>query len=212
MKISSPASLLNQKYDFIIVGTGPAGIALLDSFKNSKKRILILEAGFKEYKELSQEIYSGQTSGYLHGNLKEYRKRQLGGSSNCWYGACLPFDDIDFQLDKEGKDYWPISLEDLKPYYKKAGKFYGIGDFYNVEGPPRIFKNDFKKIKQSYWLVNGEETVLTSKLLDIVSSSKNIDLCMKSNLVDVSFVKGSNSIENFVIEDYEGVKKKLSAD
>ena len=100
-----PQILKNKKYDLIIVGSGPAGLAILDSLKDSSKSILVLEAGFKSFEEISQEIYNGETSGFPHGDIYLWRKRQLGGSSNCWGGGIIPFDEIDFLIEPRFKKY-----------------------------------------------------------------------------------------------------------
>ena len=126
MLIANPAYLKNNIYDLVVVGSGPAGSAIIDSFKSSEKAVLVLEGGFKNFKDESQAVYSGYTTGFPHGDLQVWRKRQLGGSSNCWGGACVPYDDIDFLIKNSERNYWPISLKELVPYYKEAGKFYGI--------------------------------------------------------------------------------------
>ena len=101
-----------------------------------------MEAGFKSFEEISQEIYNGETSGFPHGDIYLWRKRQLGGSSNCWGGGIIPFDEIDFLIESNGRKLWPITLEELKPFYKEAGNFYGVGDYYSIKNFPRIFKKE----------------------------------------------------------------------
>jgi len=202
----------NKKYDVIIVGSGPAGLAILDSLKDSSKRILVLEAGFKSFEEISQEIYSGETSGYPHGDIYLWRKRQLGGSSNCWGGGFIPFDEIDFLIESNGKKLWPITLEELKPFYKEAGIFYGVGDYYSIKNFPKIFKKEIPNIRQSYVLVNEKEKRFRFRIENIMNSSKNIDFCLQANVTDISFLKDNNRIEYLVVEDYSGLKKNLYAD
>ena len=98
MLIANPAYLKKDKYDLVVIGSGPAGTAIVDSFKKTNKSVLILEAGFKNFKDESQKIYDGTKTGFPHGDLQIWRKRQLGGSSNCWGGACVPYDEIDFLI------------------------------------------------------------------------------------------------------------------
>ena len=47
--------------------------------------------------------------------------RQLGGTSNLWGGICLRFDPIDF-IPRPGlvDARWPITYEELLPYYDRA--------------------------------------------------------------------------------------------
>ena len=212
MLITEPRRIQDKKYDLVIVGSGPAGTAILDSFKNSDKSILILEAGFSKFKEISQTIYTGTTTGFGHGDLELWRKRQLGGSSNCWGGACVPYDEIDFLLKNDETKYWPIGLNDLIPFYLEAGEFYGIGNYFDIKNYPKLFKNKITNIKQSYWLVNEQEKKFQSKIERIVKSSRNLDLCAKSNVVDIDFISNSSKINSLIIEDYEGFRKKVIAE
>ena len=57
-----------------------------------------------------------------------FRSRMLGGRTNHWGRISLRFGPHDFQrktLDGLGDD-WPISYDDLKPYYDKIDKFIGV--------------------------------------------------------------------------------------
>jgi choline dehydrogenase-like flavoprotein len=57
-----------------------------------------------------------------------FRSRMLGGRTNHWGRISLRFGPDDFRrksLDGLGDD-WPISYDDLKPYYDKLDKFVGI--------------------------------------------------------------------------------------
>ena len=57
-----------------------------------------------------------------------FRSRMLGGRTNHWGRISLRFGPHDFQrktLDSLGDD-WPITYEDLKPYYDKIDRFIGV--------------------------------------------------------------------------------------
>jgi choline dehydrogenase-like flavoprotein len=57
-----------------------------------------------------------------------FRSRMLGGRTNHWGRISLRFGPHDFQrktLDGLGDD-WPITYEDLKPYYDKIDQFIGV--------------------------------------------------------------------------------------
>lgn len=65
-----------------------------------------------------------------------YRARMLGGRTNHWGRISLRFGPDDFRRgDIDGlSDNWPITYEDLKPYYDELDRFVGI--FGTVEGLP----------------------------------------------------------------------------
>ncbi|MDH5603557.1 MAG: GMC family oxidoreductase [Cyclobacteriaceae bacterium] len=65
-----------------------------------------------------------------------FRSRMLGGRTNHWGRISLRFGPLDFQrksVDGLG-DNWPITYDDLKPYYDKIDKMIGL--FGSVEGMP----------------------------------------------------------------------------
>jgi choline dehydrogenase-like flavoprotein len=65
-----------------------------------------------------------------------FRTRMLGGRTNHWGRISLRFGPNDFRrksLDGLGDD-WPISYDDLKPYYDQVDRFVGL--FGSVEGLP----------------------------------------------------------------------------
>jgi len=61
-------------------------------------------------------------------NFKWFRARMLGGRTNHWGRISLRFGPYDFKrrsMDGLGDD-WPISYEDVAPYYDKVDKLVGI--------------------------------------------------------------------------------------
>ncbi len=57
-----------------------------------------------------------------------FRSRMLGGRTNHWGRISLRFGPLDFKRkDQDGlSDNWPISYEDVKPYYDKVDKLIGV--------------------------------------------------------------------------------------
>ena len=57
----------------------------------------------------------------IHDDMSIAVSRQLGGTSNLWGGICLRFDPIDF-IPRPGlvDARWPITYEELLPYYDRA--------------------------------------------------------------------------------------------
>ncbi len=71
-----------------------------------------------------------------------FRSRMLGGRTNHWGRISLRFGPLDFKrksLDGLGDD-WPISYEDVKPYYDKVDKLIGVfGSKENLPNEPDGF-------------------------------------------------------------------------
>lgn len=122
--------------DVCIVGAGAAGITLARELRNSGLEVLLLEAGGLDREPRTQALYAGTMSGISTWSLDVMRARQLGGSTNLWGGWCRPLAREDFAarsyIDTEG---WPMSYDDLVPYYRRAHETVEIGGFdYDVVG------------------------------------------------------------------------------
>ena len=109
--------------DIGIVGAGPAGIALALELANTPFTICLLESGGFEYDDETQSLNKGEIRGRAYHEMATTRLRYFGGTTNHWEGLCRPLDAIDFEerafIPFSG---WPISRQDLEPYYPKAMK------------------------------------------------------------------------------------------
>ncbi len=127
-------------YDVIIIGTGAGGGTLAYALALTGKRILLLERGDYvprekenwdaravnvEGKYQTKEVWRDQKGGELH----PHTNYNVGGNTK-FYGAAL------FRLRKEDfgeirhhggvSPAWPISYEDLEPYYTRAEYLYHV--------------------------------------------------------------------------------------
>ncbi len=117
--------------DVCIVGSGAAGIPLAMRLSGNGLTVVILEAGQLKSDAATQKLYEGEVADeQLHSPPDKYRHRRFGGSTAIWGGRCMPFDPIDF----EERDYvplsgWPITYDDLAPYYSQANMLLEAGEF-----------------------------------------------------------------------------------
>lgn len=134
----------SDKYDLIVVGTGFASTFFLKKYlekSGPEKRVLVLERGrLYPHKDRIQTVRGNkplyanelETTESTYINAKSSKPWifdvNFGGSSNCWW-ACTPrFMPSDFQIKTLygiGQD-WPISYNDLEPYYCEAEDIMGI--------------------------------------------------------------------------------------
>ncbi|GAB4012803.1 GMC family oxidoreductase [Spirosoma migulaei] len=117
--------------DICIVGSGPAAISMALSLDASPLRVLMLTGGGWIETIANQDLYRGNVSpAGSHEPLEENRRRQFGGTSSAWGGRCIPFEPIDFKTRSWVPDSgWPISYNDLLPYYQKAADLCQIGRY-----------------------------------------------------------------------------------
>src|SRR5881398_1526622 len=125
----------DRHYDVIIIGTGAGGGTLAYQLAPSGKKILLLERGDYvrrekdnwssravnvEAKYHTKEVWRDKDGRPLHPHTNYY----VGGNTK-FYGAAL------FRLRKEDfgeirhhgglSPAWPISYDELEPYYARAG-------------------------------------------------------------------------------------------
>jgi choline dehydrogenase-like flavoprotein len=127
-----------EHYDVIIIGTGAGGGTLAHRLAPSGKRILLIERGsylprepenwdsreiFRKDRYLSDELWYDKDDEAF----KAHQQYFVGGNTK-FYGAILfRLRERDF---REVRHYggaspaWPISYQDLEPYYAEAEKLY----------------------------------------------------------------------------------------
>ena len=114
--------------DLCIVGAGAAGITIAREFIDDGASVLLLEGGGLAARPESQALYQGEVSGSDYHGLDRCRLRFFGGTTNHWGGTCRPLDAIDFEpRDWVAGSGWPISREQLLPYYERAQRVCQLG-------------------------------------------------------------------------------------
>jgi choline dehydrogenase-like flavoprotein len=117
----------DRSTDICIVGAGAAGIALAMEFAGTSRRVLMVESGGDRFDAEADALSAGDSIGVPFIGLRSGRYRGLGGATRLWAGQCLPFDTIDFeQRPWVPESTWPIGLGDLKDFYVRAEKFFGL--------------------------------------------------------------------------------------
>ena len=107
--------------DVCIIGAGAAGITIATELKDSGMRIVLLESGGFQYEDETQSLYEGESTGLPYYSLTSCRLRYFGGTTGHWSGFCAPLERMDFRKrDWIPNSGWPISYEDLEPWYQRA--------------------------------------------------------------------------------------------
>lgn len=183
----------DKKFDFIIVGSGPAGISLALELENYKISSLILEAGKDNFSDESQSFYKGSIIGDEYPPLKVTRLRQFGGSSGHWGGVCRSLDDHDFVN-------WPIKKKDLDIYANKAKNIINLkrNNFYK------------KKFNNNFDLVRFEVSPLRfkDKYKADIKNSDYIHLLMDAYVIKLEGNKKINEIFFYQNNKYFSLKSK----
>ncbi|HMH67895.1 MAG TPA: GMC family oxidoreductase, partial [Pinirhizobacter sp.] len=113
--------------DLCIVGAGAAGIAIARSFIGTGTRVCVIEGGGLAGEERSQSLYEGESVGSTPFDASSSRMRVFGGSCTLWGGGCITFSRHDLaQRDWVPGSGWPVSYDELEPWYEQARGYLGI--------------------------------------------------------------------------------------
>ncbi len=139
-------------YDLIIIGTGAGGGTLAHALAPIGKRILILERGnflpqekdnwdsrsvFTASKYKAHETWTDKNGRSFHPGIHYY----VGGNTKVYGAALLRMRPQDFgELRHHGgiSPAWPVSYEQMEPYYTKAEHLYEVHGEHGIdptEGP-----------------------------------------------------------------------------
>ncbi|MBX2822690.1 MAG: GMC family oxidoreductase [Rhodothermaceae bacterium] len=131
---------MTDNFDIVIIGTGAGGGTLAYGLRNSGAKILLIERG--DYLPQEPENWDPEEA-YFNSRYKATEKWYdskgkafrpgvhyfVGGNTKV-YGAALPrFRKEDFEdLEHEGgtSPGWPVSYEELEPYYTAAERIYNV--------------------------------------------------------------------------------------
>ncbi len=129
-----------EHHDIVIIGTGAGGGTIARALASTGKKILLLERGgwlprekenssskavFLEARYKAKEVWFDQHGKEIHPGIHYY----VGGNTKVYGAALLRFRKEDFgELRHYGgvSPAWPISYEDLEPYYCEAERLYAV--------------------------------------------------------------------------------------
>ena len=130
----------NNHYDVIIIGTGAGGGTLAATLAPTGKRILLLERGGYVPREKenwstravnldgkyqTKEVWRDRDGKELH----PHTNYNVGGNTKFYGAALFRLRDEDFgEIRHHGglSPAWPISYDELEPYYTKAEQMYHV--------------------------------------------------------------------------------------
>jgi choline dehydrogenase-like flavoprotein len=178
---------LNLISDVCIVGAGAAGNTLARALLSRGVDVCLLESGGLDFESDTQSLYQGENIGMEYYDLDHARLRFYGGTTNIWGGRVVPLDPIDFKhRDWVPHSGWPISFEDLKPWYEIAHNALDLGAFdYSEKVWRSLGKSpiDFNpdEIKTTFWRFDVMEERFNPRKAADVMSAKNMQVVLHAN-------------------------------
>lgn len=157
----------SRDFDVLIVGSGPAGLAVATELMPTGLRVAVLESGGLDRQDEADALNEYVSVGHQRAAHGDVGCRVLGGSSALWTGRCGTLDEMDFHhrpwVPLSG---WPLTPADLAPYYQRAGAFLGIA-------PTRPAEQGAIDLRQSFDRVPVDEALFKPVLWQFSRSSED---------------------------------------
>jgi len=136
-------------HDVVIVGGGTVALLLAVLLARQGQRVMVLESGGGSFETPAQELNDATVVGRTHNGISVARGRALGGTSNLWGGQLTGFVPSDFEARAGVSDApWPITYEDLLPWYEAVAKELRLADVLDETTPQahKLFGDGFPDI------------------------------------------------------------------
>lgn len=211
--------------DLCIVGTGPAGMSIAAEFAGTKTRVLLLEAGGREWETDTQALYEIESAPPRQMNQDILRARMLGGSSHIWTGRCAPFHPVDFERRHwVANSGWPITRADFEPWLDRAGSLLGLGpnlydqaslwSRFGVSRPTPSLNED--ALEAMFWQFSKSPRNVRNSIdfgRDRLAhcDAPNVRLLLHANLVHINTDTGGTRFESALIRTLNGKHATVKA-
>lgn len=195
--------------DVAVIGAGAMGLALTANLLGSGLSIILLEAGDIQASSFNDAMLEADIIGHsFNGASISGRRRILGGTTSLWGGQFLEFPNNIFE-DRPwiGESGWPISKDELTPFYRKIASFAGLNE---QEGNLDIWRKQ-GIIPPSYdsFLLDSEFSRWSPRpdfgknMKKILQSSKDVELLLNASVSELRLDTYGN-IDKLLIRSANG--------
>lgn len=215
-----------------IVGAGFAGLELASCLHRRGIRFVLIESGRRRFDPRTQDLCRFTSRGkpirqpspdsaftpYLDPMYRgECRIRQFGGTSNIWTGKWRAFDELDFAhrpwVPMSG---WPITRDELVPYYRQIARDYGLADFERFSKSPRVqqarahLAEHGLKLSFHYWQKTAERPA--ERFWRDLEQSAVGTVVLGANATEIVQPRGCKQVQSIHFKSLDGRSFTLQAD
>lgn len=193
-----------------IAGGGAAGITLARRLAAAGIGVILLESGGFQLEEDTQALYDGEIGGEPYFPLSFSRLRFLGGSTNHWTGWCRPLDHADFKsrswVPNSG---WPITREDLDPYYRLAhqtcelGGVEYSGEYWSQLTSQPLLDLNSERVASAIWQFSPP-TRFGERYRTELQTTSNLDVYLHANLVELEALPSGGRVRRLRVASLSG--------
>lgn len=164
-----------MKYDYVIIGSGPAGSTLSQKLANKGFKIAIVDRAIHEDKRIINDFFCPYINKIPEFYTPIYSD-QLGGNSALWHGKVYLISKKEF-----AKSDWGFEFEELKNYSDDLAHYLNI--------KPDLLTKIKIKNKNNYHYSYRSNLKNIFKTLKI-KNSKNIDIYKGHSPIKLNFISG----------------------
>lgn len=193
--------------DICIIGAGAAGITLARHLDASGLRVLLLESGGVDFEPEVQALADGPSTGHDYYPLVDSRLRFFGGTTAIWGGRCAEFNPLDLERrDWVPHSGWPISFDDLKPYYDRARTLLDIPSRQSPEElwkqfgqtPPAFAKDG---LATDFWQFTPQTERFTLRKCKDLKDSETVRILLHATVTAIETKDGDQQVSELSVSD-----------
>lgn len=211
--------------DICVIGAGPAGTTLARELAGTDINVLLLESGGEKSDHRVQQLSSGKVTGDFTEPVENTHLRQLGGTANHWiikmsdkqYGyRYAPLNAIDFEKREEVPySGWPISRDELDPYYEKAHEVCKVGPYRYAPGNWETEKFKPLPLDDDHVVTDfftfGPTRLFGQDFPQQAVKSGNVDILLHATVTELLANEAGTAVDTAVIKTLNGKTLKVNA-
>ena len=208
-----------------VVGSSAAGVTAAWELQKAGIRVILLEGSRDHGGNMDASwpdkylLYNGEAEGLFARNEPEFlvvpylprqdfpreRERFYGGTSAHWGGQSRPEDPIDLE-DRPGYPGWPVSRDELDPYYAQASALCNLHGDYGLQGDnfsskywAGILQAQIPALEgfdvEMYQFIGGSYLNFAARKFDggITIGESPVDVILNASLLEIDQQQGSVS-------------------
>jgi len=211
------ANDMHLEAEVCVVGAGAAGVALTRDLMQAGHDVCLLEGGGLDFEASTQALFAGRNVGMDYYDLEHARLRFFGGTTNIWGGRNVPLDRIDFEK-REWVPHsgWPITLDDLLPWYTIAHDSLQLGAFdYEADVWSRLgltpLDFDPAEITSRFWRFDAMAERFNSRRSDDLVAAENVRIVLHANVLALLANDSASGISDLQASSLSGKKLTVKA-
>lgn len=188
-----------KQFDYVIVGSGPAGIHLAEKLKAAGSVLVVERGGIEDQADIGDDSYELDVTGLPYPDFGS-RLTTFGGTSNHWGGQSHPMSQATFDTSINGYS-WPLDYSEFSKHVPDAAKFLRLKSFTEP--------NRFEPISPNYQYAKNlerDEFQVSNPILRIGDANtiskyvrdQDVQLLLNTRITQIELTESSGQVKSLV--------------